>query len=105
MKTTVDIRFDEPAHEPFRRLETRQAFADALRSRPGEWALLGKYSTPGTMRQEAYAVRNALDPKDQPFAPAGAFEAESQSMCGEHRVYVRYVGQHAARVTNGVTGR
>lgn len=89
---TITIRFEPAAHEPFRRLETRQAFADALRARPGEWALLGKYSTPNTMRQEAYAVRNALDPKDQPFAPAGAFEAEARSMCGEYRVYVRYAG-------------
>lgn len=89
---TITVRFEAPAPEPFRRLETRQAFADALRSCPGVWARLGQYSTPGTMRQEAYAVRQALDPKDQPFAPAGAFEAQSRAMCGEYRVYVRYVG-------------
>lgn len=88
----IAVRFESPAYEPFRRVESRQVFADALRARPGEWALLGKYSTPGVMRQEAYHVRQALDPKDQPFTPAGAFEAESQSMCGEYRVYVRYVG-------------
>ena len=70
--------------------------ADALRARPGEWALLGKYSTPGVMRQEAYAVRNALDPKDQPFAPAGSFDAASHAMCGEYRVYVRFLGGDAA---------
>ncbi|MFF7837621.1 hypothetical protein ACFZC6_02110 [Streptomyces ossamyceticus] len=94
--STITVRFEAPAPEPFRRLETRQAFAEALRSKPGEWALLGKYSTPGTMRQEAYAVRQALDPKDQPFAPAGSFEAEARSVCGEFRVYVRYVGGGAA---------
>lgn len=94
--STITVRFEAAAHEPFRRVETRQAFADALRSRPGEWALLGKYSTPGTMRQEAYQVRQAIDPKDQPFAPAGAFEAQARAMCGEYRVYVRYVGGGAA---------
>ncbi|MEU8756273.1 hypothetical protein AB0C88_37875 [Streptomyces chartreusis] len=92
----ITVRFDEPAHDPFRRLESRQAFADALRSRPGSWALLGKFITPGAMRQHAYEIRTARDPKDQPFAPAGAFEAESQSVCGEYRVYVRYVGGDAS---------
>jgi len=92
----IAIRFEEPAHEPPRRVESRQVFADLLRSRPGEWALLGKYATAGTARQAAYEVRNALDPKDQPFAPAGSFEAQSRTMLGEYRVYVRYVGGGAS---------
>ena len=92
---TISVRFEEPAHEPFRRVESRELFADVLRARPGEWALLGKYATAGTMRQAAYEVRHALDPKDQPFAPAGSFEAIARSMFGEHRVYVRFVGGDA----------
>lgn len=88
----ITVRFEEPAYEPFRRVESRRVFADQLRARPGGWALLGGYATSGTARQSAYEVRNALDPKDQPFAPAGAFEAEARTMFGEHRVYVRYVG-------------
>ncbi|WP_393075092.1 hypothetical protein [Streptomyces sp. LN704] len=90
--SVIAVRFEEPAHEPFRRVDSRQAFADALRARPNEWALLGKYSTGGLARQSAYEVRNALRPKDQPFTPAGTFEAEARTMLGEHRVYVRYVG-------------
>lgn len=92
----ITVQFVEPAYEPFRRVESRRLFADALRARPGEWALLGKYSTAGTGRQSAYEIRNALGPKDQPFAPAGSFEAEARTMLGEHRVYVRYVGGGAA---------
>lgn len=88
----ITVRFEEPAYEPFRRVESRQVFADQLRARPGEWALLGRYVTGGVARQSAYEIRNALDPKDQPFAPAGAFEAEARTMFGEHRVYARYVG-------------
>jgi hypothetical protein len=88
----ISVRFEEPAHEPFRTVQSRQAFADALRARPGEWALLGRYYTHGTANQEAYVVRRASGPKDQPFAPAGSFEAESRTMFGEHRVYVRYAG-------------
>lgn len=88
----IAVRFEEPAHEPPRRLESRWLFADALRARPCEWALLGKYVTGGTAGQAAYEVRHALDPKDQPFAPAGSFEAEARTLMGEHRVYVRFVG-------------
>jgi hypothetical protein len=88
----IAIRFEEPANEPPRRVESRQMFADALRARPGQWALLGKHATSGTGRQSAYEIRNAIEPKDQPFAPAGSFEAEARTMLGEHRVYVRYAG-------------
>jgi hypothetical protein len=93
---TITVRFDAPAHDALRRPESRQAFADALRAHPGEWALLGKFATAGAMRQHAYEIRVVRDPKDQPFAPAGSFEAESQTLCGEFRVYVRYVGGGAA---------
>ena len=89
---TLTVRFDEPAHDAFRRKETRQAFADVLRAHPGEWALLGKFATAGAMRQHAYEIRVVRDPKDEPFGPAGSFEVESQTLCGEHRVYVRFVG-------------
>lgn len=92
----ITVRFEEPAYQPFRTVQSRQVFADALRARPGEWALLGKYHTAGTASQEAYVVRTTPDPKDQPFAPAGAFEAEARTMLGEHRVYVRYVGGETA---------
>ncbi|MFF7880945.1 hypothetical protein ACH40F_08300 [Streptomyces sp. NPDC020794] len=90
--TVIEVRFEAPAHDAVRRPESRRAFADALRARPGEWALLGKHSTAGMMRQAAYQIRWALEANDQAFAPAGSFEAESQTLCGEYRVYVRYVG-------------
>jgi hypothetical protein len=92
----ITVRFDEPAHDALRRPESLQAFADALRARPGEWALLGKYSTQGAMRQASYEIRIVRERKDRVFAPAGSFEAESRTMLGEHRVYVRYVGGAAA---------
>ncbi|MFE7972957.1 hypothetical protein [Streptomyces shenzhenensis] len=93
----VTICFVEPAHDALRTPESRRAFAAALRSRPGVWALLGKYPTPGTMRQAAYEIRHASNRRTaQPFAPAGSFEAVSQSLGGEYRVYVRYVGGAAA---------
>lgn len=86
------IRFEEPAHLAFRRPESLAAFAAALRASVGQWALLGRYGTPSTMRQAAYEVRHGLNPA----FPGGAFEAQSHAMLGEYRVYVRYVGGDAA---------
>lgn len=90
------IRFEEPTPRAPRGAKARQAFADALRDRPKEWALFGAYSNPGTTRTAAYDISHATNPQDQPFAPAGSFEAESRTMLGEHRVYVRFVGGGAA---------
>lgn len=86
------VRFEEPTPRALRGARARQVFADALRVRPKEWALIGTYSNAGSMHTTAYDIRHAKNPQDQPFAPAGSFEVESRSMVGEHRVYVRYVG-------------
>ncbi|MFF0597838.1 hypothetical protein [Streptomyces antibioticus] len=104
MTTMVNVAFEVPAHDALRGVTSRQAFADALRARTGEWALLGKYSTQGAMRQAAHELRVAQAPKDRPFAPSGSFEAESHTMFGEYRVYVRHVGQSTARTSGEVTG-
>ncbi|MFD0052981.1 hypothetical protein ACFVHR_04555 [Streptomyces sp. NPDC127168] len=82
------IRFEEPAHQAMRSDASLTALIEALRTRPGTWALLGQYSTPGTMRQTAYEIRHGLR---RHFAQ-GQFETESQTMFGEYRVYIRYSG-------------
>jgi len=82
------IRFEAPAHHALRYPESLAAFAAALQDRAGEWALLGKYGTAGTARQAAYEVRHGLKPAFE----FGGFEAESRTLCGEYRVYARYVG-------------
>lgn len=82
------IRFEAPAHHAIRSSESLAAFAAALQGRAGAWALLGKYGTSGTARQAAYEVRRGLKPAFE----CGRFEAEARTMCGEYRVYVRYVG-------------
>ena len=89
---TLVVRFESPAHDALRRPESLHAFIGALRARPGEWALLGQYGTAGTMRQAAYEVRQGLN---LAFA-GGGFEAQSRTMFGEHRVYVRFVGGGAS---------
>jgi hypothetical protein len=87
------IRFERPAPKAPRSTESITAFAEKLRSRPGEWALFGALETASYARQRAYEIRRALQGgSTRYFGPAGAFEAESRTMLGQHRVYVRYVG-------------
>lgn len=82
------VRFEEPAPKAPRTKSSVTTLVEALRSRPGTWALLGRYNTPGTMRQTAYEIRHGL----RPDFPEGQFETESQTMFGEYRVYIRYAG-------------
>lgn len=92
VNTVITVRFEEPAPRAIHGVKARQAFADELRTRPGVWALLGTYSNSGSARSSAFYIRRTFGVQDQPFAPAGSFEAEARSMLGEHRVYVRFVG-------------
>jgi hypothetical protein len=85
-------RFEEPTPPAPHGAAARQAFADQLRTRPDTWALLGTYDNARTARTSAYHIRAAANPQNQPFAPAGTFEAEARSLCGESRVYVRFAG-------------
>jgi hypothetical protein len=94
MKTTVEVRFELPAPTIPLPPDARNAFVAALRARPGVWALMGQHSSPGSARQMAYTIRWSL--RTRTFQPAGAFEADAKTVMGEHRVYVRYVGQHAS---------
>lgn len=82
------VRFEEPAHRALRSDASLGVLVEALKARPGTWALLGKYDTPGTMRQTAYEIRHGL----RRHFPKGEFETESQTMFGEYRVYIRYAG-------------
>lgn len=102
MTTTVDIRFEFPAPSIPLPPEARNAFAAALRARPGAWALMGQHQSPGSARQMAYSIRQA---HTTTFAPAGAFEADAKTVMGEHRVYARYLGQDAAHASSEVTTR
>lgn len=87
-----EIRF-EPLPESAR--ADLSAIANQLRARPGEWAHIGTRASAGSARQGAYQVRG----RNEAFAPAGAFEAASRTVDGEHRIYARYVGATYATAT------
>jgi hypothetical protein len=61
--------------------------ASTLKARPGEWALLGAYSTPNGARSVASDLRRGV----RGWAPKGSVEAEVRHVAGEHRVYARWV--------------
>lgn len=86
------IRFEAPAHDALRSDESLTALVAALKASPGTWALLGKYTTAGSMRQTAYEIRRGI----RHHFVDGGFETESQTMFGEFRIYIRYTGGGAA---------
>ncbi len=105
----IVARFEEETPLLLPNAEEWAAFADALRMRPGVWALFGQYSgASGGARQYAYALRNGgatpgchRVPGAQVFDPPGSFEFTHRLMFGENRIYVRFVGIPGQREPEG----
>lgn len=66
------------------------ALAADLTAAPGQWARVGTYGTAESARTTASLIRRG---RLAVFGPAGAFEAESRSVLGEHSVWARYVAE------------
>lgn len=88
------IRWEEPPPDhgnkrPSKPLKYQEA-ADAMRARPGDWALIAEGKCQGTAGGLAWRVRNGLGP----FAPPRAFEAKCVGPTGgvSSKVYARYLG-------------
>ena len=71
-----------------------QPIADALRSRPGEWALIADRRTAGSAGGFAHRVRSGA----KPFEPARSFEVKVVGPASGplSKVYARYVGERPA---------
>lgn len=84
------IRFEDPP-TPHRRGPSKeyQAIAEALRARPGEWAIIHDHAAEGSSRNVAVRIKNGTC---RAFRPAGAFDAVSRRVEGRFRVYARYTG-------------
>lgn len=89
-----EIRFEELPPAPLNSRTDRQNFharaADALRSRPKEWALV---KTAGTAQAASAAAHQIKSGRLKAYNPPGTFEATARKVDGEYRVYVRYVGE------------
>jgi hypothetical protein len=76
------------------------AFADALRDNPGEWALYGYAVSSASARMHAYLIRRGGERGDggwnprikEAFGSERSFETHSVTLFGENRIYIRYVG-------------
>lgn len=100
MTAVIEMRFESPAPLLPMPKRAREAFAVALRARPGVWALMGQHPSSGAARQLAFEIRRTNRLGD---FPAGSFEADAKTVMGEHRVYVRYVGPVSQRTPGEVT--
>lgn len=82
------ITFENPpADRRGRHGKDWDAVADALRARPGEWALVA--TTSPSLSAEIKNGRRAA------FRPPGAFESTVRKNGKKHDIYVRYVGEGA----------
>lgn len=84
----IAVAFEQPT-PPLPKPSERPALADALRALPGRWSLIGQHHNNGSLRQAAYEVRRG-DGGWSAFGPG--FEAQTVTLCGEHRMYARYAG-------------
>jgi hypothetical protein len=89
-EVTVIIFEDPPGRS--REYTKHAPIAAELRENPGQWGRVSSYTTGRVATHMAYSVRSA---RIKAYAPAGAFEAEGRTESGQHRLYVRYVGQGA----------
>jgi hypothetical protein len=90
-----ELRFEDPPEVSRilgRRGKHKEA-AEELRSRPGEWAIVGVY---GTGASSAAMARHIGDGFVTAYRPAGSFEGLARTVDGEARVYARYVGETEA---------
>jgi len=95
-----EIRF-EPLPERASKKGNNQSgdsarIADALRGRPGEWAVIKVYESKQHSSARGYSAR-VVGGKTKAYEPAGHFEAATRLIDGEIRVYARYVGTGGAR--------
>lgn len=98
----TEMHFEEPPKVPS--LPTgagRGKHWDAarrLRERPGEYAMVSAYDSRSTAASTAYMVRQGTL---NAYAPRGAFHAVSRTVDGEHRLYVKYVGEQEQGASDG----
>lgn len=91
-----DIRFEDPPptspNPRGQRSHSHFLVAEAMRARPGEWAIVKVAATSQAARSSAHQVRSG---RINAFASAGTFESMARQVDGENRVYARYVGTEA----------
>jgi hypothetical protein len=91
------IRWEEPpphGNNKPKRPSKYQPIADALRARPGKWAVVLEDTPTGSCGTFAFKVRTGYGP----FAPERSFEAKTVGPAAGRsaKVYARYVGDEVS---------
>jgi hypothetical protein len=84
------IQWSEPPLDSRGGGRRHRPIAEALKNKPGEWAMIGTYPNARSSGQIAYAIRQA---SLVAYRPAGAFEAVGR----RGQVFARYVGETDAQ--------
>jgi hypothetical protein len=92
MSNTPKIVWADPTKVGARRTDDHEAFVEALKSRPGQWAIHPRSATQSPVQSASLAI-SIRHARVKAYRPAGAFEAAIRRVDDEHtNVYARYVG-------------
>lgn len=93
--TPANLVWADPPAKPKRGRHAE--FAEALRSRPGQWAVLATFD--GTEKKRGWSTSNGINSGKYIDFPKGAFQAVTRSVDGTTRVYVRATAANLSAVT------
>ena len=83
-----DLDWGAPPRREGRTYHRHELVAKRLKARKGEWAWV-VYNSP---RGASHAASKASLGETPAYAPAGDFEAVYRLVDGEHRMYIRFLG-------------
>jgi hypothetical protein len=87
------MKLEEPTPVIPRGENALQNVAWFLKDNPGRWLLLGVHpGTPGAARTYAWSIGAGAPDTLQGRVFGVMFQAQTKTVCGEQRIYVRYTG-------------
>lgn len=93
--TPANLVWQNPPEKP--RRGRHAEFAEALRSRPGQWAVFATFDP--TRKKSGWAASNCINSGKLVDFPKGEFQAVTRSVDGVTRVYVRAIVPALTAVT------
>ena len=93
--TPANLVWENPPDKPKRGKHAE--FAQALRSRPGQWAVFATFDP--AKKKSGWAASNCINSGKLIDCPKGHFQAVTRSVDGTTRVYVRATAANLSAVT------
>lgn len=89
-----ELKYEDP---PARRTRVgtgkHAAIVAELKAHPDEWAVIDTFDSASKAASMAWAIKSGI--RMRTYSPPGAYEAMGRTVDGEHRLYVRYVGERS----------